>query len=78
MKSETLSSTILNPFRGCASSCCIACDVVSGVAGLVAGVEVLVAVLVVPELLLCRCVQPKKIGLPFGDTPQVNGRKGKP
>lgn len=49
IKSDTLSSIILKPFLGCASSCCMACDVVSGVAGLVAGVEVLVPVL--PPLL---------------------------
>lgn len=30
---------------------------------------------------LCRCVQPRKMGLPLGENPQVNGltgRKGRP
>ena len=47
-------------------------------AGLVAGVELLVPVLAVPGLVLCRWVQPRKIGLPLGETPQLNGRNGRP
>lgn len=44
-----------------------------------AGVELLVPVLPVPvELLLCRWVHPRKIGLPLGETPQLNGRNGRP
>lgn len=50
-------------------------------AGLVAGVETLVlpVVLTLPVLFeLCRCVHPRNIGLPLGETPQVKGLNGSP
>lgn len=68
----------------------MAWDVVSACAGLVAGVETLVEPFpfplppptlpfpLTPPAFPWRCVQPRNIGFPFGDTPQLKGLNGRP